>query len=253
MKKTIYRRPGIIGKTERQARPKPHLDSRFLKSLFYLLFFAAIFYFIFFSGFFKIREVEVEGVKSEDVAGYLHRSLIGKNILLLRTGEYLRTLTAKFPILEEVRIERGLPSTVRVIVSERKQVLVWCSRDNCWEVDNSGYAYQEIPRPTDKIVLNDESGMPIKSGDKIASVQFIRFFMQAIDEIEKLGIKIDEAKIQETTFKVNFKTSEGWEIILDSSASLKNQISALKQVLEKNRSDIHEYVDLRVEGTAYLK
>lgn len=251
--KFLYRRPGIIGKTERQARAKPHLNSRFLKSLFYLLLTAAILYFIFFSGFFRIREIEVKGVKSEDIADYLHQTLIGKNILLLRTGAYLRTLSTKFPILEEARIERGLPGTVRVIVSERKQILVWCSKEKCWEVDNGGYAYQEIPRPTDKIVLNDESGMPIKSGDKIASVQFIRFFMQAIDEIEKLGIKINEARIQETTFKVNFKTSEGWEIIFDSFTSLKNQISALKQVLDKNRSDIHEYVDLRVEGTAYLK
>ena len=253
MIKTPYRQPGIIGKTEPPAKAKPHLNTRFLKSLFYLLLAVAILYFIFFSGFFRIRDVEVEGIKSPEIADYLHQTLIGKNILLLRTGAYLRTLSVKFPILEEARIERGLPYTVRMIVSERKQILIWCSKEKCWEVDNYGYAYQEIPRPSDKIVLNDESGMPIKSGDKIASVQFIRFFMQAIDEIEKLGITISEARIQETTFKVNFKTSEGWEAIFDSSASLKNQISALRQVLERNRNDIHEYVDLRVEGTAFIK
>jgi hypothetical protein len=40
---------------------------------------------------------------------------------------------------------------------------------------------------------------------------------------------------------------------MDSSASLKNQISALKQVIEKNRPDIKEYVDVRVEGFVYIK
>ena len=48
-------------------------------------------------------------------------------------------------------------------------------------------------------------------------------------------------------------TVEGWQAILDSSSSLQNQISALAQVVKNNRADLKEYVDVRVEGVAYIK
>jgi len=70
-----------------------------------------------------------------------------------------------------------------------------------------------------------------------------------------LKSELDEVATCErySTFKITFTTDKKWNIITDSSYSLKNQISALEQVLKNNRADIHEYVDVRVEGVAYIK
>jgi len=224
-----------------------------LKYAVYLLLLGLLFYAVFYTPTFKIKEVRVEGVKSIEISDYLKTTLIGKNILFLRPGAYLNDLAKKFPILEEARMIRGLPATVRVIVAERRQQLVWCS-DKCFDIDSSGYAYQEVERPTDKVALVDSTRLPIKVGDRVTLPHFIKFFLDTIDETEKMGLKVTEAQIDEVTaYKITYKTSEGWNIIVDSSASFANQMSALQQVLDKNRPDVKEYVDLRVEGLAFLK
>lgn len=251
---SFYQRREIAKVTEFE-KEKPRrsgLLSSILRSLFYLCLISAATYFIFISGFFDVKKVEIEGVKSVEIADHINRTLLGKNILFMMPGTYLNDLAKKFPILEEASIVRGLPSTVKIAVSERRQVLIWCT-DRCFEIDNNGYAYEEIPRPTDKIVVVDKAGAKYELGNKIVTRDFISFFLEAVNKIEENSLKISEVEIRETTFKLAFVTSEGWKIILDPTESLSNQVFALKQVLEKNRPDIHEYVDLRVRGLAYIK
>jgi len=249
----FYQRREIAKVTEfEKEKPKRGLFFSVLRSLFYLGLIASAVYGIFFSGFFGVKKVEIEGVKSVEIADHINRTLLGKNILFLMPKAYLNDLAKKFPILEEASIVRGLPSTVKITIAEKRQVLIWCT-DRCFEVDNNGYAYEEIPRPTDRIVISDKAGAKYEQGNKIVTSEFITFFLEAISKIEENGLKVSEVEVSETTFKLAFITSEGWKIILDPTESLSNQIFALKQVLEKNRPDIHEYVDLRVKGLAYIK
>jgi len=252
--KAAARRPEIVSRTEKSVRKLnifgPVLG--ILRTVFYLAILAAVIYLIFFSSIFKIKNVEISGVKSSEISDYLEKSLTGKNIILFLPGKYLGGLTTQFPIVQQVRIVRGLPNSVKVYVEERRQQLVWCS-DKCFEIDNNGLAYQEIARPQNLVVVVDQDNLELKVGDRVISQDFIYFFLHAVDEIEKLGLKVSEADIKDTTFRLSFKTTEGWDIIFDTSASLENQVSALKQTVLNNRSDIHEYVDLRVEGVAYIK
>jgi len=248
-----FRRPELITATERVKKEKRKSNFKPLKSIFYIAILAGIFYIIIFSDLFKIKFVEVEGVKSAEISDYLNKSLLGKNILLMRTGSYLRKLSKNFPILEEAKIVRGLPSTIKISIKERSQVLILCANQGCWEVDSQGYAYQKITMPQNKIVLIDEKNLEVKETDKLFSDSFISFYLDAIDQLTAAGITLKEARMDETTFKIRFITKEGWTAILDSSANLTNQVSAVKQVVKKNKQDLHEYADVRVEGVAYLK
>lgn len=247
----VFKKPEIIAATKKQ-KIRRTLNLKPLKYAAYLIVTGVIVYEIFFSPLFKIKNIEISGIKSVEISDYVNISLKGRNILFLMTGRYLRELSQKFPILQEARIIRGLPSTVKLIASERKQVLVWCA-NICVEIDSHGFAYQQVPRPTDKVVLDDKTGTPLKIADRIVSTQFIEFYLGALEQLDAIGVKIASAHMDETTFKINLKTADGWEIILDSSESLKNQISAVKQTLDTNRADIHEYIDVRVHGTVYIK
>lgn len=248
-----FRRPEVISSTPKAKKERMGLNLKPLKNLFYLLCLFAILYLIIFSSTFKIKEVEIEGVKSVEISDYLNQTLIGRNILLMRTGKYLSDLSSKFPILEEASLVRGLPSTVKINVHERSQELILCNDQGCYEVDSRGYAYQKIPKPLDKVVLIDQKNLEIKETDKLFSDSFIKFYLDAIDELGKAGVQLKEARMDETTFKISFVSTEGWSAILDSSGNLANQVSAVKQVLANNKQDLHEYVDVRVEGVAYIK
>jgi len=248
-----FRKPEVISATPRAKKERKRINFKPLKSLFYVLCLLGVLYLIVFSSVFKIKNVQVDGVKSIEISDYLNQTLVGKNILLMRTGKYLDDLSMQFPILQEARLVRGLPSTVKINISERSQELILCNDQGCYEVDARGYAFHKTPRPTDKIVLVDQKNLAISENDKLFSSTFIKFYLDAIDEFGKNSIVLKEARMDETTFKITFVTTEGWAAVLDSSEDLNNQISAVKEVLANNKQDVHEYIDVRVEGVAYIK
>jgi len=247
------KRPEIISRTQEQKKKKFSINFRPLKNFLYLVVIIFVFYVVFFSSYFKIKSIEIDGVKSVEISDYLHRTLVGKNIVLFQTGSYLRDLVKEFPVLAEANIVRGLPNTIKVNVSERDQVLIWCNAAGCFNIDTYGYAYEKVEKPTDKVVLIDDGNVEVKDGARVTTPQFIAFFLDAIKQLDASGIKVKEARISETTFKVAFVTQDGWQAIFDSSSSLVNQVSSVVQVVKDNRADLKEYVDVRVQGIAYIK
>lgn len=247
------KRPEIISRTAAQSKEKRKINLRPLKNIIYLAVIVFILYALFFSSYFKVQNVEVNGVKSVEISDYLHRTLVGRNIVLFQTGSYLRDLIKLYPVLSEVDIVRGLPHTIKINLNERDQVLIWCNNSGCFNIDTYGYAYEKVEKPTDKVILYDDGNIEIKEGTRVTTPQFIAFFLDAIKQFDANSVKIKEARISETTFKVSFVSGEGWQAILDSSSSLSNQISSVMQVLKNNRADLKEYVDVRVEGVAYIK
>lgn len=250
------RKREIFSKTEQRRKvfsiklKIPFLN--YIKTFFYIFIIIFILYFLLMSPVFKIKQVEIENAKSTEISDYITKNLLGKNIIILFPGKFLKELTNEFPIIEEAQVVRGLPSSIRVSIKERKRLLVWCS-GKCFELDIRGQAYQEIPRPSDKLVLNDRSNIEGEVGDQLVPDRFIDFYLKLIEELEQIGIGISDSFIDDTTFKLTVKTLDGYEIIFDTSGSLANQIDALKQIIEKNKTDIKEYVDLRVEGVGYIK
>lgn len=243
----------ILFQTEKPDKSLVSFPRKLITYFIYLLLVVAVVYFVFISDLFRIKNIKVENVKSIEIEDYVKISLQGKNILFMLPGRYLKELVERFPVLEQARIVRGLPNTVKVVVDEREYRFIWCNAENCYQVDNNGYILEKSVKTKNDIVLQDLGNVEVKDSQQVVSKQFIAFFLNALDQIKKMNLKIKEAQIKETTFKIDFITDEGWKIIMDSNASVDNQIYALQQVLEKNKSDIKEYVDVRVEGVAFVK
>lgn len=243
----------VVFSTEKQVEDKFRFPKRVIGYVVYLIVFIAVIYFVFFSGVFKIKNISVENVKSVEIEDYVNMTLRGKNILFMLPGRYLQELTKNFPVLEEARIVRGLPNMVRVILDEREQKFIWCNAKGCFEVDNNGYIFEQTKSTKRGVILRDLSNVEINQLEQVASKQFIGFFISALEKIKETGVVVTEAQIEQTTFKIDFVTKDGWKVIMDTSSSLENQIFALKQVVEKNKADIKEYVDVRVEGVAFVK
>mgnify|MGYP001216182286 CR=1 FL=1 len=247
-----FRKVEIFSKTEKSEKPKIHLNFKPLKNIFVIVVVLAAAYYVLFSPIFKIKDVEVEGIRSVDIIDKIKISLTGKHILFINIGNFLSDLTREFPVLEEVRVVRGLPNSIKVIGSERESALIWCSSE-CYKMDPSGYIYEKIDKPVDKIYIQQKDATEISLGQKVATTKFVMFYVSCVDGLAKQGISVKSAEVSDMIYQLGFVTSDGWRAIFDTSESLDNQLYALKQVLEKNRSDVKEYVNLGVKGQAYIK
>ncbi len=247
-----FRRREIAVKTDRVERQRPKVNFRPIKYFFGLLVIVCACYYFFLSDAFKIKQVEVEGIRSVDIISKAKADLRGKNILTLNIGNFLDGLTREYPVIEEIKVVRGLPSKIMITGSERESALVFCSKE-CFKIDPSGYVYQKVDKPEDKIFLQEKISTDIEVGQQVAGAKFILFYVKCVDEMQKMGLTVKSAEVSDLTFSLSVLTSEGWRAIFDTSQSLDNQLYALKQVLEKNKADLKEYANLGVEGQVYLK
>jgi cell division septal protein FtsQ len=255
-KAEFFKKKEIISNTAKAEKPKffsrLSVNFRPLKTIFYICVIFYGLYMAFASGFFNISEVKVEGIKSVEISDYIKRSFYGKNILVLRVGNILNDITRQYPVIDQIRIVRGLPRSIEVTATERHEALIWCAQ-KCYKIDPDGNVYEETEQPTDKLYLKDNSSIAPTIGSKVASREFIEFYIKSSQALTNMGLTVVKAEISETTFRLDLQTSEGWRAIFDTSKSLDNQVYALQQVLDKNRGDIKEYVNLGVEGLAYIK
>lgn len=252
-----YRNPKIAVRTPR-IRTGWSLPPLRWGCLLWLLAVVVVTWFLIFSDFFKISQIYIHGHISDRLQQEFS-GLQNKNILMFAPGWYSRKLQVRMPAVKEIRIERGLPDTLRIYVSERQQELVWRSGDKFYLLDNSGVAFAEAAAPSAeesqlKVVVADLRSAEVQLGSQIVSAQFINFVKRLLEELpSQTGLKITEVQVEETTFNPQFLTIEGFKIFFDINLPLKAQLSAIKQVLDNNRDLVKEYIDVRVLGRVFVK
>jgi hypothetical protein len=133
---------------------------------------------------------------------------------------------------------------------------VWQAGEDKYLVSTQGEVMRKITsEDTAKLpLIVDKKSIQVKAGDKIVSPNFIAFISNLNDGFfTTVNIKPTYFEVLETTFDVNLYTEAGFYIKLNSLRSSKKQLESLKTVLVEKRQDIHEYVDLRIDGWAYYK
>lgn len=227
------------------------------KALFWLIALIILVWFLFISNYFKINQIIVYGHISDPLKQDLS-NLVGKNILTLYVPKYIANLQTRRPAVKTIRIERGLPDTLRIYIEERQQELIWQTGDKFYLLDNVGTAFGETipPQPgeTEKVTVVDLRGAEVKLGSVIVSPQFINFTKRLLEELPKeTGLTIQQIQVQETTFNPEVVATDGFKILMDINLPLKAQLSAVKQVLDSNRDLVKEYIDVRVLGRVFVK
>ncbi|MBA3348931.1 MAG: FtsQ-type POTRA domain-containing protein [Actinobacteria bacterium] len=116
----------------------------------------------FFSPLLKVRLVEVVGATHTQPQAVIAASAVGRadNLLLLATSE-VGDRIERLPWVKSAKVERILPGTVRVRVSERKPALVTALGGIHWTVDAQGH------------VLSAQAGgkLPLISGWQDANLE----------------------------------------------------------------------------------
>lgn len=243
----------------REREPKKTVNALpFFKIIFFVVSSGFLVFVVFFSSVFSIQDIIIEGnslVETERVEAKITKN---QNIILFNRDKVRQDILSSIPEIQDVQIYRGIPNALKIVILEHNQSIVWASNGKFFLVSSEGYAYRDI---TDKISdysglprVIDETNMEVLQGEKVVNQSFVAFIQNISDKFFELtNIEPDYFSIKETTFDVNLKTKAGFVVKLDSLRSSKKQLEDLKRILVEKRDQITEYIDLRINGWAYLK
>lgn len=251
-----YRTPSVFVAKKPKQKYELKLPKINYKIIFYIALFLIALYFIFFSGKFTIKEVMVEGNKlvlSENMSSYVKK---GSNIIFLNSADLRKIILAENPQIKDVQVIRGIPDAVKIIVLEHENKIIWQTGGAKYLLSTQGEVTKKIEEGEvfDYPLVNDSKNIPVNLGTNIVSPNFIAFMININQNFfEATNIKPTYFEIPQTTFDLYLYTEAGFYVKFNSMRSSTKQLENLKKVLVEKRSDVHEYVDLRIDGWAYYK
>lgn len=236
---------------------------------------ATALYVFFFSPFLLIEQPGISGsqnIPEEKVRQFLDGRISGKyfgivprnSFFVVRPETLERLLMEEFPLLRSVTAIRTFPNDMRVELSERDKILLWCSGDDCYVLAEDGtlresskvFASEENLART--IRVTDLSAQPVAAGQRIAESDFMVFATSAEFAFrERLDIGLENAYSTASRFagELRVRTGQGYEVYLNTTVPLEDSLDALallfeKEVPEERRGKLR-YVDLRTENRIY--
>ena len=259
IKRTSFRQPTIYyRKPKKKNVDFGKIKIYFSKVAFVIYIFLALIYLIFFSSYFKIKEVIIDGTEISNKNEIASSVLLGHNILFTKNINMENDILSKFPEIKEVQIYKGIPNAIKVVVLEYDKSLVWQIGEKYYLVSSRGIVYKEI---TDKIAdytslprVLDKRNVAVSERQHILSPNFVSFTMNIIKDFkEYTNLEPDYFWVDETTMDLVLQTKEVIYVKFDTMRSSKKQLTNLKNVLISKRAEINEYVDVRIDGWAYIK
>ena len=250
-----YVDPKIYNPTPKQEKMGIHIQAKYYYFLIFIILIIGLVYMIYYSDIFKIENIRIQGdAKPETIVAV--EELKGKNIFLIGGKKAEKELVKKQPGIKKIKIIRGLPSSVVIELVERDGTLIWGSQGKKYLVDKDGVIYKEISETTgmDFPYVVDNKNIPVEYGTKVVTASFISYVEIIKKELFKeTNLEYDFIAIPETTFQIEIITKNNVKIKMNIERNISDQLADVKQLLEKNRDKIKEYIDVRIEGFGYIK
>lgn len=264
-KKTIYggyknyRSPKVFSGSkirEKKSVNFPKISFTAYKRIFVVVIVLFLVGYFLFSPRFSIKEVIIEGnnlVLGDTLKSYIP---LNGNIFRFNGAVTKDKILAENPEIKSIQIIRGLPDAIKISVIEHDNRMIWQSGSDKYLVSVQGVVSKKINEgenfnyPT----VVDSKSLPVAIGKEIVDPSFVAFVNNINDKFfDQTNIKPTTFEVQDTTFDVNLHTEAGFYVKFNTLRSSAVQLENLKKVLVAKRADIHEYIDLRIDGWAYYK
>lgn len=253
------RRGSLIYYSKQKYEPKGDINWKLMWLVCKICIPAFLMIYIFlYSSLFRVKDIIVSGNDQVEAATIIEKIPTGDNIFSLKVNDIEDNVTKQIPQIREIAIYKGIPNALKVIVVEQKGAIVWQSGISYYLLSDNGEIYEDITstyQSYDNLPrVNDLRSLPVTVPSKIISSSFIGFVSYIMQNIKtEANIDPDYFSIDETSVDLTLYTKNGFYIKFDTLRDAKTQIDNLKLVLMQKRNDIHEYVDLRINGWAYIK
>ena len=280
----------FYGRRHRIVQKKSILKNRFFRaSILILILSISVLYLLFFSPVFQINSIVISGeqkVSKDDVTNLIENEVLSmttlsrwpmlseifisyffphRNIFLINTEKTADIILQEFPLIENIEISRGLPSSLFIIVAERTEVAKWCSLCSVSDtehiseyflLDNNGVIFEEISGTDfDLSIIKSFDSNKKNLGQRVVEKETLNNVLQIISKLKQnLEIQTILADIVSEQ-RLNIKTSENWEIYFNLAGDVDWQITELELLLEKEidseKRQKLEYIDLRFNRVFY--
>jgi len=215
----------------------------------------------------EVKEINVSGsekINNQDCAKIIEQEVAkkialfeSKSILLFNLDRVKKEILAKYPQIQDIKIEREFPSKIFASLQERRGVaFLNNNNDKFYLIDGDGIAFEECAQQTDLIEITNDRQQEVNLGsqvipkDLLSTILKIKGEMQSSMQINVLMVDIATAE------RLNFQTSDGWFVYFNPLKDTGTQLTKLAAVLGdetfKTKKANLEYIDVRFTRV-YLK
>lgn len=258
---------------------KERVSQSFLVIVFYTLlvcFVGVLVYVLFFSLYLNVANVTISGTKelnSQEIQQVVNDSLQGKYLGLIPKNNFLfvsqdkieNLLSENYKKIRSLRVSKKFPDTVNIDIDERKALLVWCSAEKCYLLDENGAAYGEADFSSPELTgnnllqINDTSGREVIVGTNVIEPSYEQYVLSIKDAMSAVGFETTGQYYTPSRMaeEINVKTSQDSALYFSTQFPLESAMRTLSTVLKKEipedkRGEI-AYIDLRNENKAFYK
>jgi len=231
-------------------------------------------YLLFFAGLFEVNNISVDGnetVATDDILALVQNRMNDRvlfvpqhfNIFLVKTDAIKKEIIEKYPSFKSVNIKKKFPHDLKISVSERNIVGVWCIKNTseCFYFGKAGVAFEKASDSSGPILIHidDYRDKDIKLGEIVEDRPYLDKIIQARDELNnQLKEKTMRIVIPKDRFnEFEIITNNGWKLIFSFDLDIPFQIESLgiffNQSLSSSDRENLEYIDARIENKFYYK
>lgn len=275
-----YRRKHIKNKIHK-IKPGKSIFKRpvFWYAVLFLILVCAGFYFFVFFDKFQVKNIIISGnekTSSEKIENVVHDSInkkiisffnwnvLSRSIFWVNKEKLNKEILEQFPIIGKIRIDKNLPHTLILGITERKPIGVFCNIDageqqQCFLIDVNGIIFEPLAvAPEDFLIVRQISEQSqVLVGEDVIGKNIMDFILRIKKNLkDNFQIDIKEALVT-SPLRMDVKTSENWQIYfnLDPDSDINLQITKLNlllsgQISPEARNSL-QYIDLRFDRAYY--
>ena len=229
------------------------MEKKYQIVLMILLFIFLTFISFLFSPFFHIRDFVFHSrteMNKDELRSNINK-FYGKNLLFLNEEE-LKKVLLKHNLISSVQIEKSFPSTVHVVIEERKAV-AWLE-NNEQKLIFSAYGIILIEKDlTAEVNLPELEGFAYYfDNHKILLPHLIDDFLNIFNNLEADYLKkIKKVIYQNNVYKLYLR--EGGGVNLGRNEKLEEKFAILNSILNNNQEAEIDYINLQVTKHPVIK
>jgi|GEM_PF-1831198 len=246
-------------------------------------------YFFIFSDFYHITNIEIYGnqiISTEDLLDLTNNFLNQKRFFVFKnknifisSRKNLRQKINQAILLDDIKIEKILPNTLRIIINEKEAVLKWITDGQEYLIGKQGIIikrFHKLKTPkifqigdlaplednsynNDFLKIDNLAPEPVNLGDYVLKQGDIEFILNLANEARKSEyLRIKKISVPNILPQYLIIENEGdWKIYFNLADSLTNQLNRLNiliaEKIKKENLRAVDYIDLRLGESVYYK
>jgi len=245
----------------RNAKKKRRKNFKIPTPVIYILLVAVGLYFFMHSPLFSIKNIKVTGnnLLEEEKILNLSQLASGQNIMKIKKEEIIKRISVH-PLVKAVELKRHLPSTLEILVTERRPVGLLVCQDGFIQVSEEGY-FLALVHDIGNYILPVINGIDLEElpgPGQIIKNDGLDIALDVIKESSpELLNNLVEINIANKRHILAY-TIDGIEIRLGSLENITKKLTDLNLILEDFKkkginSKSIEYLDLRFSGPPVIK